>query len=613
MGGSIGGGDLPAKFAHLHVHTEYSLLDGACRLKDLIPACKRAGMGALAITDHGVMYGVPDFFRRCREEGVKPIIGCEVYTARRTAKDKEYGADSESGHLVLLAETDEGYVNLMKVVSLAYTEGFYYKPRTDEETLRKYARGLIALSACMSGDVPDAIVRLGPGEAKAIALRLDAVFGRGSFFLELQSTGHPQQNAVNQGLVKIARETGIPLVCTNDVHFIRREDARVQDALVCINMGKALGDEDRIVGSEEAYLRGPDEMAALFGAFPEALGNTVRIAERCDVTIEFGVFRLPEYVDGEGRDKYCLLRSLSVEGAKARYGADYGPGIEGRIDYELSVIRQMGFMDNYLITWDFVSHAKGKGIVVGPGRGSAAGSMVSYCLGITSIEPLRYNLLFERFLNPERVSMPDFDIDFCIERRQEVIDYVVGRYGKERIAQVTTFGTMAARLVVRDVGRVLGMPYGDVDRVAKMIPFSVGMTIDNALKVSGELRGLVDDDVAVSELIGMARKLEGMPRHSSTHAAGVVITKEEITNYVPLARNDEITVTQYHKDLLEDLGLLKFDFLGLRTLTVMRDACEAIKAGHGVDVDLESLDMRDPKVYAMIGEGRTSGVFQLES
>lgn len=606
---------LSSDFAHLHVHTEYSLLDGANRIRDLIARAAELGMHSMAITDHGVMYGVVDFYKEAVKKGIKPILGCEVYTARRTRFDKQPGQDADQGHLVLLARNNEGYRNLMKIVSIGFTEGFYYKPRIDMDVLRQYSNGITALSACLSGDIPSAILEGDFRKAKAKALELDEIFGHGNFYLELQINGIEEQNLVNQNLIKLSRETDIPLVATNDAHYLRREDARAHEVLLCIQTGRKITDEDRMrFSSDEFYIKSAEEMREAFRNIPEALENTVRIADSCNVELEFNKLHLPKYDVSGGKDPYEYLCGLCYEGLKWRFGeAAVEEEYRQRLDYELQVIRQMGYVDYFLIVWDFIKYARDNGIRVGPGRGSAAGSLVAYTLGITSIDPIKYNLLFERFLNPERVTMPDIDIDFCYERRQEVIDYVVRKYGKDRVAQIITFGTMAARAVIRDVGRALDIPYGDVDLIAKMIPYQIGMTIDKALELNPELSIKYEEDEKIKELIDTAKLLEGLPRHASTHAAGVVISKDPITEYVPLQKNDESITTQFTMGLLEELGLLKMDFLGLRTLTVIRDAVDLIYKDHNVKIDIDKLDMNDPAVYKLISEGRTSGIFQLES
>jgi len=602
-------------FVHLHVHTEYSLLDGANRIRDLVARAAELGMTSMAITDHGVMYGVIDFYKEAVRHGIKPILGCEVYTAKRTRFDKQPGLDAEQGHLVLLARDNEGYRNLMKIVSIGFTEGFYYKPRIDIDVLRRYSKGITALSACLSGDVPSAILEGNYKKAKEKALELNDIFGQGNFYLELQNNGIEEQNLVNQSLIKLSKETGIPLVATNDAHYLRREDAKAHEVLLCIQTGRKITDEDRMrFSSDEFYIKSAEEMQEAFRNCPEALENTVRIAESCNVELEFNKLHLPKYDVPDNRDPYEYLCELCESGLKWRYGEEASnPEYRQRLEYELQVIRQMGYVDYFLIVWDFIKYARDNKISVGPGRGSAAGSLVAYTLGITSIDPLKYNLLFERFLNPERVTMPDIDIDFCYERRQEVIDYVVRKYGKDRVAQIITFGTMAARAVIRDVGRALDISYGEVDQIAKMIPFQPGMTINKALEINPELRIKYEEDENAKELIDTARLLEGLPRHASTHAAGVVISKDPITEYVPLQRNDESVTTQFTMGLLEELGLLKMDFLGLRTLTVIRDAVDLIYKNHGIKVDIENLDMSDPAVFKLISDGRTSGIFQLES
>jgi len=602
------------EFVHLHVHTEYSLLDGANRIKDLINRASELGMDCIAITDHGVMYGIVDFYKEAKEKGIKPILGCEVYTAKRTRFDRQPGIDADQGHLVLLAQNNEGYKNLMKIVSIGFTEGFYYKPRIDMEVLEKHSKGLIALSACMSGEIPSALLHNNYEEAKKLALKYNNIFGQGNFYLELQINGIEEQNIVNQGLIKLSRETGIPLIATNDVHYLRREDAKAHEILLCIQTGKSINDSDRMTFStDQVYLKSPDEMKEVFKNIPEAIENTLKVAERCNVELELGKTHLPEFKVPDNEDHYEYLKKLCYEGLAKRYGEDVDEQKKQRLDYELSVIKKMGYVDYYLIVWDFIRFAKENGIMVGPGRGSGAGSLAAYCLQITNIDPLKYNLLFERFLNPERISMPDFDIDFCVERRQEVINYVIDKYGSDHVAQVITFGTMAARAAIRDVGRALDIPYAQVDEIAKMIPFQVGMTIDKAIELNPELKKKMENDVLISELINTAKLLEGMPRHASTHAAGVVITKEPVTEYVPLAKNDENIVTQFSKYPIEDIGLLKIDFLGLRNLTVIRETLDMIKANHGVEVDIENINMNDPNVFKLISEGRTIGVFQLES
>lgn len=601
-------------FVHLHVHTEYSLLDGANRIDDLINRVKELGMKSIAITDHGVMYGVINFYKTAMENGIKPILGCEVYTAKRSRFNKEGMHDSDNGHLVLLAKNMEGYKNLMKLVSIGFTEGYYYKPRIDYDVLKEYSNGLIALSACLSGDIPKLILQSDYEGAKETAIKLNEIFGQGNFYLELQINGIEEQNLVNQKLIKLSKETGIPLVATNDAHYLRRQDAKAHEILMCIQMGKKINDEDRMkFTTEEVYVKSSDEMSELFLNIPEAIENTVKIAEMCNVELEFGKLHLPEFKVPEGREPFEYLREQCFNGLERLFGSECDDEKNERLDYELNVIKQMGYVDYFLIVWDFIKYSKDNNIMVGPGRGSAAGSLVSYCLGITNINPLKYNLLFERFLNPERVSMPDIDIDFCYERRQEVIDYVVRKYGEDRVAQIITFGTMAARAAIRDVGRALDISYGEVDQVAKQIPMQIGMNIDKALKVNPELNNLYESNEIIAELIDTAKLLEGMPRHASTHAAGVVISKEPIREYVPLAKNDDNIMTQFPMGLLEELGLLKMDFLGLRTLTVIRDCIDMVEQSSGTKIDIDKLEMNDDKVYRMISEGKTSGVFQLES
>ncbi len=599
-------------FVHLHVHTEYSLLDGANRISPLVEKVKEMGMDSIAITDHGVMYGVIEFYKACIKQGIKPILGCEVYTAARSRLDKDARLDADQGHLVLLAKNNTGYKNLMKLVSTAFIDGFYYKPRVDITLLQQYHEGLIALSACLAGDIPRALAEGRYESAKSLALQFQDIFGPGNFYLELQHNGIEEQKLVNQQLLKLSRETGIPLVATNDVHYLNKEDARAQEILICIQTAKTIEDEDRMqFSTDELYLKPPPVMAEQFHYCPEALENTARIAEMCDVQLEFGKLHLPKFDVPNNRDAFEYLQELCLRGFHKRY-PDEKQLLE-RLDYELSVIRQMGYVDYFLIVWDFIRYAKENGIMVGPGRGSAAGSIVSYCLGITNVDPIRYQLIFERFLNPERISMPDIDIDFCFERRAEVIDYVVEKYGKDRVAQIITFGTMAARGAIRDVGRALAIPYGEVDKVAKMIPMQIGMTLEKALGLSSELKQAYENDSRIHELISTALLLEGMPRHASTHAAGVVISNEPITEYVPLYQNEGNLSTQFPMTTLEELGMLKMDFLGLRTLTVIRDAVRMVQGNHNISLDMDHVDMNDPQVYQMIGRGETSGIFQLES
>jgi len=606
-------GSARSDFVHLHVHSEYSLLDGANRIKDLIQRTKELGMDSVAITDHGVMYGVIDFYKEAIANGIKPILGCEVYTARRSRFDRDSGLDSDQGHLVLLAQNNKGYKNLMKIVSIGFTEGFYYKPRIDIEVLKKYSEGIIALSACLSGDIPFYLMQGNYKKAEELALCLNSIFGQRNFFLELQINGIEEQNLVNQKLIKLSKETGIPLVATNDAHYLKKEDARAHEILLCIQTATNINDENRMrFSTDEFYIKSPEEMFDLFKNIPEAIENTIDIAKRCNVEIEFGKLHLPEFKVPGNEDPFEFLKRMCYEGLKKRYGNDYEKNIE-RLDYELSVINQMGYVDYFLIVWDFIRFAKESNIMVGPGRGSGAGSLAAYCLSITNVDPIKYNLIFERFLNPERVSMPDFDIDFCVVRRQEVIDYVVEKYGEDHVAQIITFGTMAARGVIRDAGRALEIPYHEVDRIAKMIPFMPGMTIDRALKLNPELNAIYEEDEKVSDLINTAKQLEGMPRHASTHAAGVVISKDPINECVPLQKNDSITTTQFPMTLLEEMGLLKMDFLGLMNLTVIRDALNLIEQNHNVKIDIDNIPLSDNEVYRMISKGKTSGVFQLES
>ena len=602
-------------FTHLHVHTEYSLLDGSSKIKELAVRAKELGMDSMAITDHGAMYGVIDFYRAAREAGIKPILGCEVYVAPGSRFDREnvHGEDRYY-HLVLLAENNEGYQNLMKIVSKGYVDGFYYKPRVDMEVLKTYHKGIIALSACLAGEVPRFLARGLYEEAKEAVLKYQEIFGRGNYFLELQDHGIPMQRQVNQGIIRLSRELDIPLAATNDCHYINAEDWEAHDILLCIQTGKKVADENRMrYEGGQYYVKSEEEMRELFSYIPEAIDNTAKIAERCNVEIEFGVTKLPRYEVPEGYDSWGYLNHLCSEGFKERYPEDDGT-LKERLEYELGVIKSMGYVDYFLIVWDFINFARSHGIAVGPGRGSAAGSIVSYCLKITNIDPIRYQLLFERFLNPERVSMPDIDVDFCYERRQEVIDYVVEKYGKDQVAQIVTFGTLAARGVIRDVGRVMDLPYSLCDQVSKMVPAELNITLDLALKKNPELKALYDTDEQVHKLIDMSRRLEGLPRHTSMHAAGVVISRTNIDEYVPLSRgSDGAITTQFTMTTLEELGLLKMDFLGLRTLTVLQDAVAMIQKDHGVKLDLDHIDFNDKKVMESIGTGKDDGVFQLES
>ena len=599
-------------FAHLHVHTEYSLLDGACRIKDLPKRVKEMGQTACAITDHGVMYGAIDFYRACKAEGIKPIIGCEVYVAPRTRFDKQHEFDSEARHLVLLCENEEGYKNLSYLVSMAHVEGFYIKPRVDLDLLREHSGGLIALSACLAGEIPRRIRGGNYEGAKEYALTLAEIFGKDHFYLELQDHGIREQAIVNQGILRLHEETGLPLVVTNDAHYLRKEDAYAHDVLLCIQTGKTVDDENRMrYEPQNFYLRTTEEMAALFPEYPEAVENTGKIAEMCNVEFTFGKYHLPEFKLPEGYDSFSYLRKLCDEGYRERYG-EGSDALRAQLTYEQNMIEKMGFTDYFLIVSDFVRYAKSVGIPVGPGRGSAAGSMVSYCLHITDIDPIPYSLYFERFLNPERVTMPDIDMDFGDTRRGEVVDYVRRKYGDDHVAQIVTFGTMAARGVIRDVGRALNMTYADCDVIAKLVPNALHITLDDALRLSRELREKYEGDEQVKKLIDTAKALEGMPRHASTHAAGVVITKDPVVSYVPLARNDETIVCQYTMVTIEELGLLKMDFLGLRNLTILDDAVALIRE-KDKSFTLSAIPDNDPDTYAMLQAGRTSGVFQLES
>lgn len=602
-------------FAHLHVHTEYSLLDGSNKINEYVARVKELGMNSAAITDHGVMFGCIDFYRAAKAAGIKPILGCEVYVAPGSRFDREIGqAEDRYYHLVLLAENNHGYENLMKIVSKAFVDGFYYKPRVDMDLLQEYHEGIIALSACLAGEVAKNITRGMYEEAKSAALRYEKIFGKGNFFLELQDHGIPQQQRVNQQLLRMSQETGIALVATNDVHYTYDTDAEAHDILLCVQTRKLLSDENRMrYEGGQYYVKSPEEMAELFPYIPEALENTQKIADRCEVEIEFGVTKLPKFDVPAPYTSWEYLNKLCYDGLKERYSGDLTE-LEKRLEYELGVIKTMGYVDYFLIVWDFIRFARDHDIMVGPGRGSAAGSLVSYTLGITKLDPIKYNLLFERFLNPERVSMPDIDVDFCFERRQEVIDYVVEKYGKDRVVQIVTFGTMAARGVIRDVGRVMDLPYAQCDAIAKMIPEELNITIDKALKMNPELKNLYTTDEMVKKLIDMSRRLEGLPRHTSMHAAGVVISQKSVDEYVPLARaSDGSIVTQFTMTTLEELGLLKMDFLGLRTLTVIQKAVKLIEKNKGISLDMDHVDYNDKAVYDMLGAGKTEGVFQLES
>ncbi len=602
-------------FTHLHVHTEYSLLDGSSKIKELTARAKELGMDSLAITDHGVMYGVIDFYKAARENGIKPIIGCEVYVAPGSRFDREnVSGEDRYYHLILLAENNTGYQNLMKIVSKGFVDGFYYKPRVDYEVLTTYHEGIIALSACLAGEVQRNLERGLYEDAKKSALRYEEIFGKGNFFLELQDHGIPAQKLVNQGLMRLSKELSIELVATNDSHYIYADDAQAHDILLCIQTGKKVTDENRMrYEGGQYYLKSEEEMRSLFPYAPQAIENTAKIAARCNVEIEFGVTKLPQFQVPEGETSWSYLNRLCMEGLKRRYPDDDGT-LKARLDYELDVIHTMGYVDYFLIVWDFIHFARSQGIPVGPGRGSAAGSIVSYCLEITNIDPIRYDLLFERFLNPERVSMPDIDIDFCFERRQEVIDYVVRKYGKDQVVQIVTFGTLAAKGVIRDVGRVLDMPYAQCDAIAKMVPNDLGMTLDRALKESPDLRNAYNSDSQVKYLIDMSKRLEGLPRHTSMHAAGVVISRTSVDEYVPLSRAADGTITtQFTMTTLEELGLLKMDFLGLRTLTVISNAVRQVEKNHGIHLDMDHIDYNDKQVLDSIGTGKTEGIFQLES
>ena len=602
-------------FTHLHVHTEYSLLDGSNKIKEYVSRVKELGMNSAAITDHGVMYGVIDFYKAARAAGIKPILGCEVYVAPGSRFDRELShGDDRYYHLVLLAENNKGYQNLMKIVSKGFVEGYYYKPRVDMEVLETYHEGIIALSACLAGEVQRYLVRGLYEEAKETAYKYEKCFGKGNFFLELQDHGIPEQKTVNAGLMRMSQETGIELVATNDVHYTYAEDAEPHDILLCLQTGKKLSDENRMrYEGGQYFVKSEEEMRALFPYAAQAIDNTQKIADRCNVEIEFGVTKLPHFDVPEGYDSWTYLNKLCHEGLVRRY-PDKHEELLPKLDYELSVIQKMGYVDYFLIVWDFINYARTHGIPVGPGRGSAAGSLVSYTTGITNIDPIRYNLLFERFLNPERVTMPDIDIDFCYERRSEVIDYVIEKYGKDCVTQIVTFGTLAARGVIRDVGRVMDLPYNFCDTIAKNIPNELNITIDKALIMNPELRSMYESDETVKRLIDMAKRLEGLPRHTSMHAAGVVISQKAMDEYVPLSRSSDGTITtQFVMTTIEELGLLKMDFLGLRTLTVISDAVKLVEKNHGIKIDVDNIDYNDKKVLDSIGTGRCDGVFQLES
>ncbi len=602
-----------SKFVHLHIHSEFSLLDGANRIKDLPVRAKELGMDAIAITDHGVMFGAIDFYKACKKEGVKPIIGCEVYVAPRSRTDKQPGIDNHYYHLILLAKNNEGYKNLSKLVSLSFVDGYYYKPRIDREILEKYHEGLICLSACLAGEVNQALLSGQNEKAEQVALWHKKVFGD-DYYIEIQNNGIKEQVLANQKLVQLARKLDIPLVATNDAHYLKREDAYNHEVLLCIQTGKRMSDEDRMkFDTDELYVKSPEEMAEYFKAFPDAIENTVKIAEQCNVEFEFGHTILPNYdVPPEYPTHYDFLKELCDKGLKKRYGENLSEEIQQRAEYELSIIKKMGYVDYYLIVWDFIHYAKTNGIPVGPGRGSGAGSILAYAIEITDIDPIKYGLLFERFLNPERISMPDFDVDFSDERRQEVIDYVARKYGHDHVSQIITFGTMAAKMVIRDVARVLDYPYAEADALAKMIPNEIHITIKKALEQNKELKDRYDTDEQTRKILDIAMGLEGMPRQASTHACGVVITKDPVDTYVPLYVRDGQINTQYIMTTLEELGLLKMDFLGLRNLTVIQNTIDMVKENHGIDVEFDQ-DMSDPKVYKLWQDGNTSGIFQFES
>ena len=603
-------------FTHLHVHTEYSLLDGSSKISELLPRAKELGMDSLAITDHGVMYGVIDFYKKAKEVGIKPILGCEIYVAPGSRFDREQSrGEDRYYHLVLLAENNQGYKNLMKIVTRGFTEGYYYRPRVDYEILERYHEGIIALSACLAGEIPNKILKEDYEGAREAARKMNALFGPGNFFLELQDHGLRQQTQVDSVIMRMSKELDIPLVVTNDVHYIREEDAVPHDILLCIQTGKLVTDKDRMrYEGGQFFLKSEEEMQKVFPYAREAMENTHKIAERCNVEIVFGEQKVPKFDVPEGYDAFSYLKELCEKGLVKRYGDPPPEELKERLAYELDTIKNMGYVDYFLIVWDFIRFAKSQGIAVGPGRGSAAGSIVSYCLEITNIDPIRYQLIFERFLNPERVSMPDIDIDFCYERRQEVIDYVYEKYGKDKVVQIITFGTMAARMAVRDVGRAMNIPYAQVDKVAKMIPMELGITIEKALKHNPELRQAYEADEVTKNLIDMSMRLEGLPRHTSIHAAGVVIGSEPLDEFVPLSRGaDNVITTQFTMTTIEELGLLKMDFLGLRTLTVIQDAVRMVEKKTGQPLDINAIDYNDAAVYEMIGQAKTEGVFQLES
>lgn len=602
------------QFCHLHTHTEYSLLDGEASIKKLVARVKELGMDSCAITDHGSMYGVVDFYREAKAQGIHPVIGCEVYMAPRSRFDKVHDIDNKTSHLILLAENQRGYKNLIKLVSAGYIDGFYYKPRIDFEMLKEHSDGIIALSACIAGEVPKALLRGDYDEAKKIALKYAEVLGKDNYFLEIQDHGLSEQKRIIPDMLRLSEETGIGLVATNDIHYLKKEDAKYQDVLMCIQMEKKVDDPDRMkFETEEFYIKSPEEMMSLFEYVPQAIENTEKIAKRCNVDFDFGTRHLPAYAVPDGKDAFEYLRELCQSGLEKRY-LPVSDELQKRLDYELGVIKSMGFVDYFLIVWDFIHFAKNNGVMVGPGRGSAAGSIVAYSLSITTVDPIKYGLIFERFLNPERVSMPDIDIDFAPNGRQKIIDYVVEKYGEGQVAQIITFGTMKAKLAIRDVGRALDIPYAEVDKVAKLVPFDLKMTISKALDISTELHALYENDPQIKELLDTSMALEGLPRHASTHAAGVVITSEPIVNYVPLQLNSEnFITTQFTKDTVENLGLLKMDFLGLRNLTVIENAVKIIKRTRGIDLNMDEIDYDCKEVYELISSGNTDGVFQLES
>ena len=599
-------------FVHLHVHTEFSFLDGECRIKELVSHAKSLGMKALAITDHGSMCGVIDFYKEALEQDIKPIIGCEVYVAARDMYDKSHDSGNSTHHLILLAKNNEGYKNLVKIVSKAWIDGFYYKPRVDFSVIKQHHEGLICMSACLAGEIPQAILSDDEARTKKLIEKYLNLFGKENFYLEIQNHGIAEQKKANAALIRLAKEYDIGLVATNDVHYIEKSDAKYQDLLMCIQMNRKVSESDRMAfETDEFYLKSEEEMEELFGAIPESLENTKKIADSCNVDFEFGVLKLPQYDVPDGLTSYEYLTKLCEDGLNKRYGEN--AEAKERLYFELDVIKNMGYVDYFLIVWDFIKYAKDNGIPVGPGRGSAAGSIVSYCLEITNIDPIRFGLIFERFLNPERVSMPDIDVDFCNEDRQRVIDYVVEKYGRERVCQIITFNKMKAKNAIRDVGRVLDVSYADTDAIAKMIPFDLKMTIPKALELNPDLKAKYDTDATAKELIDDAIKLEGLIRNAGTHAAGVVIAKEPVTEYLPLQKNDDVLITQFPKDTVEELGLLKMDFLGLRNLGIIKDAINIIKASTGKDIDIDSIDLGCDGVYKMIGRGETEGVFQLES